>query len=425
MSHHSFHTVSSRNVALGFLLLVAPALASPAQAQQITVEVSGVVSEVFGWEHFRRTFASAPGSVVQGSMTYQCPGQDMEPANDVGFYALTLLNANATIMHDGDNYTWSGSSVAPSTAIANLNDPSVDAVLQGAGNGICEMNEGCVSGDHSLTETADCGGVTSGPSDQQYCFIEGVCVDKVTDPSTPSPCPDPPPGPESLTLTAALTGDLVACVPDYSTGQFPSGVACWPFLIKTLGVFLGDRYGNGLTSDRHPTEIVLSDWHHKDATLTFDDGELRLSVSAMSVTGSCPAVPVDGNLTTYLGPTPPPFASRVRAVRWPLGNGELSFTVAGSAGVDVRLIDDDSVRIGPNQAPLSGSGQFVRQDYNGDGYLDARGSFRPSEAGMDATSTELCTAMTFIGATVRSCTELSRRPVVDDEPVRSTERVAR
>ena len=129
------------------------------------------------------------------------------------------------------------------------------------------------------------------------------------------------------------------------------------------------------------------------------------------------------NLHNYLGPAPGRSPNPAPLLRWPQGNGEMSITVAGSAEVDVRLIDSRSVRIGPDEAPLTGSGRLVKQDFDGDGYLDARGNFRPSEAGLDQNSTELCTSMMFHATTVRSCTELPRSRVVDQEPERSNDRV--
>ena len=51
--------------------------------------------------------------------------------------------------------------------MTNLNNPPVEEIPTRVGNGICEANEGCVDGNHNLTETWDCEGVTTGPPGQR------------------------------------------------------------------------------------------------------------------------------------------------------------------------------------------------------------------------------------------------------------------
>ena len=60
----SLTKASSRSVAAMLMPIITTAFAAPAQAQEITLSVSGIVSDVNGNETFHLTFADAPGSVV-------------------------------------------------------------------------------------------------------------------------------------------------------------------------------------------------------------------------------------------------------------------------------------------------------------------------------------------------------------------------
>ena len=84
----------------------------------------------------------------------------------------------------------------------------------------------------------------------------------------------------------------------------------------------------------------------------------------------------------------------------------MPITLVGGSDLDVSRIDASSIRIGPGQAGLTGSGNLVLADLNGDGHLDARGLFRPDAAGLSAASTEACLSLDRGAGAVRSCVPL-------------------
>lgn len=66
----------------------------------------------------------------------------------------------------------------PKPDLAKSDSLKLDALKPDAstcGNGTCDVGESCDGRQATLSCPTDCPGVTTGPPNQQYCFVSGVC----------------------------------------------------------------------------------------------------------------------------------------------------------------------------------------------------------------------------------------------------------
>jgi len=97
----------------------------------------------------------------------------------------------------------------------------------------------------------------------------------------------------------------------------------------------------------------------------------------------------------------------------PRSRGHLWVVIEGSDDLDVREIDSDSLRLGPEAAPLSQRGRALRYvDANRDGLEDLIARFETRRTGVQHGDEALCLrGATFAGFAIEGCDEIdTRRP---------------